>query len=151
MRTIHTDGSCLGNPGPGGWAYVARDMEASGHEAKTTNNRMEMAAVIAALHDSPLEPIQIVSDSKYVVDCINMSWYAKWQRNGWKTSKKKPVLNKDLWVKMLQSIDQRTTQGAPVTFAWTRGHSGQVENERADTLARQAAERPVAGKTTDKN
>lgn len=140
MRTIHTDGSCLGNPGPGGWAYVTVDTEASGHESATTNNRMEMTAVIAALHDAPVEPIEIVSDSKYVVDCINQAWYVQWQRNGWKTSKKKPVLNADLWTELLACVHHRSTQGAAVTFRWTKGHAGQAQNERADLLARQAAE-----------
>ena len=139
MGTIHTDGSCLGNPGPGGWAYVAADTEASGHEPATTNNRMEMTAAIAALCDSPMEPIEIVSDSKYVVDCMNQTWYVRWQHNGWKTTRGKPVLNADLWTELLACVDGRSAQGAATTFRWTRGHAGQAQNERADLLARQAA------------
>lgn len=139
MKTVHTDGSCLGNPGPGGWAYVTPGAESSGREDNTTNNRMEMTAVIVALRDMPMEPLEIVSDSKYVVDCINMGWHERWRQNGWKTSKRTPVLNQDLWKAMLEQIDQRVASGAPVTLRWTKGHAGHAANERADALARQAA------------
>jgi ribonuclease HI len=118
---------------------VTADTEASGHEPATTNNRMEMTAAIAALRDSPMEPIEIVSDSKYVVDCMNQVWYVRWQHNGWKTTRGKPVLNADLWTELLACVDGRSAQGAATTFRWTRGHAGQAQNERADLLARRAA------------
>lgn len=143
MRRVYTDGSCLGNPGPGGWAYVSGDVEVSGHEGQTTNNRMEMTAAISAMRDIAQSDVAIVSDSKYVVDCINKAWYKRWQRNGWKTSKKKDVLNRDLWEAMLEQLQARQEAGFKVTFEWTKGHAGQAENERADRLARRAADGPV--------
>jgi ribonuclease HI len=132
---IYTDGACSGNPGPGGWGAVlrwdGRERELSGGEAQTTNNRMEMMAVIMAL-DALKEPcrVEIYTDSKYVMDGVTQ-WLAGWKARGWKTADKKPVKNQDLW----ERIDSLVA-GHRVTFHWVKGHAGHPENERADMLAR---------------
>lgn len=132
---IFTDGACSGNPGPGGYAAILRygqiEKEISGGEASTTNNRMELLAVITALSKlkEPCE-VTIYSDSKYVIDSIQKGWVYSWKKNGWKKSDKKPALNVELWEQLLSLLDMHD-----VTFSWVRGHNGHPENERCDTLA----------------
>lgn len=132
---IFTDGACSGNPGPGGWGAILRfgnhQKELSGGEADTTNNRMELTAVIEAL--SALKESCVVSlttDSKYVCDAVTKGWVYGWKRNGWKKSDKKPALNVDLWEKLLVLLNTHD-----VTFSWVKGHAGHPENERCDQLA----------------
>lgn len=137
---LYTDGACSGNPGPGGWAYILRhpatgkEREASGGERETTNNRMELRAVIEGL--SALKnpsTVQLYSDSRYVLDGLK-SWLPGWKARGWKTAGKKPVKNQDLW-EHLDELASRHT----VRFHWVRGHSEHPENERCDALAVAAA------------
>lgn len=137
--TVYTDGSCLGNPGKGGYGAVLlfnehRKELAQGYK-KTTNNRMEMRAVIAALTELK-EPCEVVlyTDSQYVKNAFTKKWIDNWQKNGWKTAAKKPVKNKDLWVQFIPLLEKHN-----VTFRWVKGHSGDPENERCDDLARNAA------------
>ncbi len=134
---IYTDGACQGNPGPGGWGWaVAPEGQpcGSGGEAASTNQRMEVYAVLDALrtystvadeHGAPI-PIEIVSDSTYVVKCFNDKWWMKWERNGWKNSKKQPVANDDLWKPLIALV-----QSSDVTFRWVKGHSGDRMNDLA--------------------
>jgi len=135
---IFTDGACKGNPGPGGWGAVLRagghEKELSGHAPATTNNRMEMTAVIEALNalKGPCE-VQLYTDSKYVIDGIT-KWIFGWQKNGWKNSQKKDVLNADLWQALLDAKRRHK-----VSWHWVKGHDGHPENERADKLASDAA------------
>ena len=134
----YADGSCLGNPGPGGWGVVididGRRTEAAGSARESTNNRMELTAAIEALERTdPLRPLTLTTDSRYVLDGITQ-WITGWKRRGWTTAKKKPVLNATLW----QRLDRLRT-GRAVTWCWTRGHSGDPGNERADALAQAAA------------
>ena len=141
--TIHTDGSCLGNPGPGGWAAVlACDgaqgkvrREMSGGFARTTNNRMEILAVLEALGalKEPCE-VELYTDSQYVAKAIRDRWLEGWLRNNWLTSAKKPVKNQDLWKRMPELLSRHD-----VHFHWLKGHRGNPENERCDTLARAQA------------
>ena len=132
---IFTDGACSGNPGPGGWGAVLRfkgqEKELSGGEESTTNNRMELTAVIEALLvlKEPCE-VRLTTDSKYVCDAINLKWVYGWQKNGWKKADKKPALNVDLWEKLLPLLETHE-----VEFCWVKGHAGHPENERCDTLA----------------
>ncbi len=132
---IYTDGACSGNPGKGGWGavlvYGNKEKEISGAAADTTNNRMELTAVIEALN-ALKEPcnVTLTTDSKYVCDAINQQWVFSWKKNGWKKADKKPALNVDLWEKLLKLLDIHT-----VTFVWVRGHNGHPYNERCDTLA----------------
>lgn len=134
---IFTDGACSGNPGPGGWGALLRyqqvEKELSGFDPMTTNNRMEMAAVIEALR-ALKEPCDVVicTDSQYLRNGIT-SWIHKWKRNGWRTSGKEPVKNKDLW----EALDE-AAQSHSVEWKWVKGHAGHPENERCDALARQA-------------
>jgi ribonuclease HI len=133
-----TDGACLGNPGPGGWAYILRfgdfAREASGSAADTTNNRMELTAAIEGLR-ALKEPcnVEVVTDSEYVKNGIT-TWIHGWKRNGWKTAAKKPVVNQDLWMEL-----DRTANGHQVQWTWTKGHADHGDNNRADELATQAA------------
>jgi ribonuclease HI len=134
---IFTDGACSGNPGPGGWGAVliagAHEKEISGGEPATTNNRMELMAAICAL-DALKQPSSVTlhTDSRYVMDGITR-WMTRWKANGWRTSDKKPVKNEDLW-RALEAAAARHD----VTWKWVEGHSGHVQNERADALARAA-------------
>ena len=137
--TIYTDGACSGNPGKGGYGVVmlygsARKELSAGYE-KTTNNRMEVLAVIEGLK-ALKEPcnVNLYSDSKYVVDAIEKGWLAGWKKNGWKKSNKDKVLNVDLWLKLDEQLEKHN-----VKFIWVKGHADNVENERCDTLAREAA------------
>ena len=137
---IHTDGACLGNPGPGGWAalliHEGRERELAGGEALTTNNRMEMLAAIMAL-EALKSPCQVVlaTDSQYVQKGIG-EWLPNWIRRGWKTAGGEPVKNKDLWERL-----QLAAAPHKVQWKWVKGHAGHVENERVDKLARAAAEK----------
>lgn len=131
---IYTDGACSGNPGPGGWGAVMQwnghEKEISGGENETTNNRMEMMAVIKALEAlKKKSQVEIYTDSKYVMQGMN-EWLEGWKAKGWKTASKKPVKNQDLW----QQLDELVA-GHEVTFHWVKGHDGHPENERADALA----------------
>ena len=136
---IFTDGACKGNPGPGGWGVLLRmgrhEKELSGGEPATTNNRMEMTAVIRAL-DALIEPCEVTihSDSRYVIDGMTQ-WIHGWQKKGWVNSSKKPVRNADLWHELIEAARRHK-----VTWHWVKGHDGHVENERADRLASAAAE-----------
>ena len=135
---IHTDGACLGNPGPGGWAallrYGARERELSGGEAQTTNNRMELMAAIMAL-EMLTEPCEVIlhTDSQYVRQGIT-EWMRNWVRRGWKTAAGDPVKNRDLWERL-----HAATQRHRIDWRWVKGHSGDPDNERVDTLARDEA------------
>lgn len=132
---IFTDGACSGNPGPGGWGavlkYNGHVKELSGGERDTTNNRMELTAVIKSL-ETLKEPclVTLTTDSKYVCDGINKGWAASWQKNGWRKADKKPALNPDLWEQLLNLLNVHT-----VEFKWVKGHAGHPENERCDHLA----------------
>jgi ribonuclease HI len=134
---IFTDGACSGNPGPGGWAAILRyrdhEKEFFGGEPLTTNNRMELMAAIKGL-EALTRPCNIVlyTDSRYVMDGITQ-WIARWKANGWRTSDKKPVKNGDLWIALDSAVSRHK-----VTWRWVQGHSGHLENERADLLARSA-------------
>ena len=136
MINIYTDGACKGNPGPGGWGALiienGEKNEIFGGEANTTNNRMEIMAVIMALRsiDKKCE-ITVFTDSTYVQKGIK-EWISKWKINGWKTSNRKDVKNKDLWVQ-LDSLNSEIS----VNWIWVKGHSGHPENDRADFLANQ--------------
>ena len=142
MKTveIHTDGSCLGNPGPGGWAAVlrhqGRERELAGGAALTTNNRMELMAAIMAL-EALTEPCQVTlqTDSQYVRQGIT-EWMANWLRRNWKTAGGDPVKNRDLWERL-----HAARQAHTIDWRWVKGHSGDPDNERVDLLAREAAER----------
>ena len=132
---IFTDGACSGNPGKGGWGAILRygcnEKELSGGEAQTTNNRMELTAVIEAL-SALKEPckVRLTSDSKYVTDAITKGWVYGWQKNGWRKADKKPALNVDLWEQLLPLLKKHD-----VEFIWVKGHDGHPENERCDKLA----------------
>ena len=133
--TIYTDGACSGNPGPGGWGavlkYGAHERELSGGEAQTTNNRMELTAVIEALRllKEPCE-VELYSDSKYVIDALSKGWVYGWQKKGWVKSDKKPALNVDLWERLLPLIAAND-----VRYHWVKGHAENEYNNRCDELA----------------
>jgi len=133
---LYTDGACRGNPGPGGWGVLLRyrgaEKELYGGEAETTNNRMELTAVIMGLKElkRPCR-VRIGTDSQYVLKGAS-EWLEGWKRRNWKTASKAPVLNRDLW----QQIDE-LVQTHEVSWEWIRGHSGHAENEKADSLANQ--------------
>lgn len=134
---LFTDGACRGNPGPGGWGAIIRFNEHEkclhGAESMTTNNRMELTAVIRGLSaiKYPCQ-VKIITDSRYVMQGIT-EWLASWKRKGWKTADKQPVKNKDLWEKLEEEVIKHY-----VTWEWVKGHSGHPENELADGLANQA-------------
>ena len=141
MIQIHTDGSCLGNPGSGGWAAVIIDgnrrEEIFGGEHHTTNNRMELTAAIRALEKiSAGSRVELFTDSSYLKNAFTNGWLVKWKRNGWRTSTRSPVLNRDLWLQLDDLILTRN-----VKFNWVKGHAGNRFNERCDTLARTTAEK----------
>ncbi|MEN6484256.1 MAG: ribonuclease HI [Syntrophobacteraceae bacterium] len=144
---IFTDGACSGNPGPGGWGVVLRqgelETELSGFEARTTNNRMELTAVVEALRklDDTACKIVITTDSRYLKDGIT-TWIKTWKRNGWRTSSREPVKNRDLW----EAIDSAAWQHQ-IEWRWVRGHRGHPENERCDELARDAIRRVSSSRT----
>ena len=133
--SVFTDGACSGNPGPGGWAWaVDRSAYASGAEAVSTNQRMEIRAALEAVRalDGPL---LVVSDSTYVVHCFRDRWWAGWLARGWLTSAKKPVANRDLWEPLIDAVRQR----GDVAFHWVKGHSGHAMNDFVDGLAVEAS------------
>lgn len=132
---IYTDGACSKNPGPGGWGavliYKSHRKEISGADAQTTNNRMELTAVIKALESLKEKcKIELFTDSKYVCDSIIKGWAESWRNNNWKKSDKKPAINADLWEILLNLISKHD-----ITFNWVKGHAGNIENERCDELA----------------
>ena len=137
---LFTDGACSGNPGKGGWGAVLRygqnERELSGGEKSTTNNRMELTAVIMGLK-ALKEPchVTLTTDSKYVSDGLSRGWARSWQKNGWRKADKKPALNPDLWEELL-----RLTDIHDVDIVWVKGHAGHPENERCDRLAVKAYE-----------
>lgn len=138
---IYTDGACSGNPGPGGYGcvliYKGKEKRISGGERETTNNRMELTAVIEAL-SALKEPcrVTLISDSRYVVDAIEKGWLDSWRQNGWKKADKKAALNVDLWEKLLPLLDTHK-----VTFDWVKGHDGDEYNEICDRLAVEESEK----------
>lgn len=144
---LYTDGACSGNPGPGGWGLVLRhpssgkEIERAGAEKLTTNNRMELTAVIEGLRLlTRRSRVELYSDSKYVLDGLE-SWIAGWKKRGWKTAAKSPVKNEELW----RSLDDLRNEHV-VSFHWIRGHAGHPDNERADALA-VAARESLAGRS----
>lgn len=142
---LYTDGACSGNPGPGGWAYILKhpgsgsEKEANGGEKPTTNNRMELMAVIRGLEalGKPTR-VELYSDSQYVLKGLK-EWMAAWKKRGWKTASKQPVKNQDLWMRLDELMAEHT-----LSFHWVRGHNDHPENERADRLA--VAARDEAGR-----
>ena len=137
--TIHTDGSCLSNPGPGGWAAILRwrdnEREIVGHETDTTNNRMELMAAIMGLNAvTRAMPIDLHTDSRYVMNGVQ-EWMPRWKANGWKTASKKAVANQDLW----QQLDEAVSRHH-IRWHWVKGHAGDEFKERCDQRARTAAE-----------
>lgn len=133
--TIYTDGACSGNPGPGGWgailSYNGREKELSGGERQTTNNRMELTAVISAL-EALREPcaVELYSDSKYVIDALSKGWAESWRKKNWIKSDKKPALNPDLWERLLNLTAVHTMR-----YHWVKGHADNEYNNRCDALA----------------
>ncbi len=133
--TLYTDGACSGNPGPGGWGAILEfngiEKELSGGESSTTNNRMELMAVISGLQ-ALKEPcrVELYSDSKYVIDGLSKGWAMGWQKNGWRKADKKPALNPDLWEILLN-----LTQKHQLTYHWVKGHADNPKNNRCDELA----------------
>ncbi|MDR0319515.1 MAG: ribonuclease HI [Rickettsiales bacterium] len=133
---IFTDGSCLGNPGPGGWAFAYPGTQKSGGEKLTTNNRMELLAVINALSEFPDgAEVVVTTDSQYVKNGME-TWIKNWKAKGWKTANKEPVKNQDLWLRLDAAVAARR-----VEWAWVKGHAGDPLNELVDALARSAAEK----------
>ncbi len=132
---IYTDGACSGNPGPGGWGavlvYAGHEKELSGGERETTNNRMELTAVIEAL-SALREPCEVTltSDSKYVIDALVLGWAEGWSARGWRKADKSPALNADLWARLLDLVRIHR-----MTYVWVKGHAGHPYNERCDRLA----------------
>ena len=133
--TVYTDGACSGNPGPGGWGaileYMGHEKELSGGEKNTTNNRMELTAVIKALQ-ALKEPctVELYSDSKYVIDALEKGWAVGWRKKGWIKSDKKPALNPDLWDTLLTLVEKHD-----VRYHWVKGHASNPKNNRCDELA----------------
>jgi len=134
-RVVYTDGACLGNPGPGGWAWAVPDGPyASGAADRTTNQRMEICAALEAARALP-GPLVIMSDSTYVVNCFRDGWWVGWEARGWLNKAKKPVANRDLWEPLVELYKER----GDVDFRWVKGHSGDVMNDLVDRLAVEAA------------
>lgn len=137
MKTVEifTDGACSGNPGPGGWGailrYAGHELELSGGEEMTTNNRMELSALIAALAKLKEKcSLIIYTDSKYLADAFNQGWIFNWIKKGWKKADNSPVLNVELWQELMSLLN-----GHEYKFIWVKGHAGHPENERCDALA----------------
>ena len=143
--TIHTDGACLGNPGPGGYGVIldhdGRRKELSGGYALTTNNRMELLAAIVGLEALNRDcDVTLYSDSRYLVDAVSKGWAARWRKNGWMRNKREAAVNPDLWERLLNLLERHS-----VEFRWVRGHSGDPGNERCDALASAAARQEGLG------
>jgi ribonuclease HI len=143
---LFTDGACSGNPGPGGWAFILRhpasgkELERAGAELETTNNRMELIAVIEGLKAlTTPSRVELTSDSQYVLNGLK-EWLSAWKARGWRTASKKPVKNEDLW----RALDELASRH-DIRFHWIRGHRGHAENERCDQLAVAAREALIAG------
>ncbi len=137
---IYTDGACSGNPGPGGWGVLIEidneNIELSGGDRETTNNRMELMAAIKALEEIDKDyEITLYTDSNYVKDGIT-SWISNWKKNNWKTASKKDVKNKELWMRLDEAIKDKN-----ISWIWVKGHAGNAGNEQADYLARSALEK----------
>tara|TARA_B100001113_G_scaffold325023_1_gene297004 strand:- start:439 stop:873 length:435 start_codon:yes stop_codon:yes gene_type:complete len=137
---IYTDGACSGNPGPGGWGVLIeldnKNIELSGGDKETTNNRMELMAAIKALEEINKDyEITLYTDSNYVKDGIT-SWISNWKKNNWKTANKKDVKNKELWMRLDEAIKDKN-----ISWIWVKGHAGNAGNEQADYLARSALEK----------
>ncbi len=138
---IYTDGACSGNPGPGGWAavllYNGHRKEISGYEPQTTNQRMEIKAAVEAIK-SLKEPcrVRLYSDSAYLVNAFKQDWFAAWQRNGWISSRKEPVVNQDLWMELLDLVHKHQVRWIKV-----KGHSNNLLNDRCDALAKEEIEK----------
>ena len=138
---LYTDGSCKSNPGPGGWCsilvYLETEKVLSGGERETTNNRMELTAVIKGLEalKKPCE-VELVSDSQYVINGLSKGWASSWKKNGWKKADKSPALNPDLWERLLELASVHD-----ISCAWTKGHAGHEYNERCDAIAQAEAEK----------
>ena len=149
---IYTDGGCIGNPGPGGWAallrYGAHEKSISGRFQQTTNNRMELRAAIEAL-ETLKRPcaVEIHTDSEYLRKGITQ-WVQGWQRNGWRTASKEPVKNQDLWRRLLAALERHQAAGG-VTWSWVKGHAGHDGNEQVDGLANAAARAVTADDPVD--
>jgi ribonuclease HI len=142
---VYTDGACLGNPGPGGWAWARVDGAfAAGHEGTSTNQRMEITAAFEAVKEHP-GPLEVFSDSTYVVNCFRDGWYRGWIARGWRNSAKKPVANRDLWEPFIALYLSRPE--GEVAFRWVKGHGDDPMNELVDLLAWDAAleQRPRRG------
>lgn len=136
---VYTDGACLGNPGPGGWAWaMAPDgrVSDSGAEPATTNQRMELRAVLEALRSND-GAVDVFSDSKYVVDCFHDQWWVGWLKRGWKNARREPIANRDLWEPLIELVRQRGE--GTIAFTWVKGHAGDPMNELVDELAVSAA------------
>ena len=149
LIVAYTDGACSGNPGPGGWAWaVDGGPSDSGGEQASTNQRMEVQAVLEALKVLLLASgggvgrVRIVSDSTYVVNCFNQGWYVKWERNGWRNSQKQPVANQDLWKPLVALAKAHLDR---IEFVWVKGHSGNIMNDLVDRLAVAAAKEAAMG------
>jgi ribonuclease HI len=139
---VYTDGACSGNPGPGGWGWAVApggEPHGSGGEVKTTNQRMEIYAVLDALRTlgGDGRAITVISDSTYVVNCFRDRWWVKWEANGWRNAKKQPVANADLWRPLLELV-----KANDVSWGWVKGHSGDRMNDLVDALAVAAIPRP---------
>lgn len=144
---MYTDGACSGNPGPGGWAWAVSPTgspSGSGGAAHTTNQRMEITAAYEAVKSLP-GPLEVVSDSTYVVKCFNDRWWEGWLRRGWKNSQKQPVANRDLWEPFIDLVRQR----GDVMFRWVKGHNGDPMNHLVDELAVAAAKGPFTETGTE--
>ena len=134
--TVFTDGACLGNPGPGGWAYAVPDvLFRSGFDNPSTNQRMEITAALRAVEDIEGD-LEVVSDSTYVVNCFRQGWWRSWLSNGWRTTARKPVANRDLWEPLITEV---TSGRRSISFRWTKGHGTDTMNDLVDRLAAEAA------------
>lgn len=147
---IYTDGSCRSNPGPGGWCailvYKGNEKEIFGGEANTTNNRMELTAVIQALKALKEScDVTLTSDSKYVIDALTNGWAVAWRAKGWKKSGKTPALNPDLWDELLNEVERHN-----MTYVWVKGHAGHPFNERCDKTALAEASKFITPVTASK-
>jgi ribonuclease HI len=141
VRVVYTDGACSGNPGPGGWAWAVAPDGAEfgqGSDPHTTNQRMEITAALQAIRVLLDERLTVVSDSSYVVRCFNDKWWRTWRTNGWRTSARKPVANRDLWEPLVELYLERGG-AANIVFEWVKGHSGDFMNDLVDGLAVEAA------------